>query len=279
MRIRLRLVGAIIAAIGLPATLEAGHEGRAGIGVMPFTAQPDSTIPEIGDAISELLKNHLAGELGKPERRGCTIAAVAAGKEREEVLKELELQRSRFVDPATRVGDGHLIPVNMTVSGTAVATASTTSWTATVKDGAANIVATTTGSFGADATHQQIDEAVGQTARDLVSQLCKSYQASGGGSGLKITPSRVASVLAPFQLQGTFPGGKATIFYTPTSATSGTHTYSAAGSGVTASGKGTYTISKQGETLILRQQESGCTAPVGACRNTTMTIRLEPEQR
>ncbi len=257
----------------------AAHEGRAGVGILPFSAQEGSEIPEIGLAISELLKNLLAGELSKPERRDCKVAAVATGRERDEVLKEQALQQSPLVDPASRVPTGHLIPVSMTVTGTATATATTTSWTAEVKDSGGATIATATGRFSADATHAEIDGAVGQTAADLAAQLCRPWRASGGGSGVKITPARIGSIHAPFQLTGSFPGGQVTFSYVPTGAQGGTHSYGAAGSGVTAAGKGSYTLTRQGESLILRQQEQGCTAPVGACRATTLTIRLDPEPR
>lgn len=257
----------------------AAHEGRAGIGIEAFTAQEGSTIPEIGLAVSELLKNHLAGEFAKPERRDCNIAAVASGQERQEVLKEQALQQSHFVDPATRVPTGHLVPVSMMVSGKAMATAAATSWTAEVKDSSGTAIATTTGRFPADASHAEIDAAVATTAAELAAELCRPWRASGGGSGVKITPARVASIHAPFQLTGSFPGGQVTFSYVPTGAQGGTHSYGAAGSGVTASGKGSYTLTRQGEGLILRQQEQGCTAPVGACRATALTIRLDPEPR
>lgn len=270
----------LVLAFGYAATAPASadHEGRSGIGVTPFLAAADSAIPEIGRSISELLVNPLAGELAKPQNRDCRISAVAVGKEREEILKELEFQKSRFVDPKSRVGDGHLIPVNMTITGTATASDATISWTATVLDAQGKDAATVKGSYPEGASKAQIDAALEQTVRDLVRTLCQPWRASGGGSGVKITPSRVASVLSPFELQGVFPGGRITFRYMPTGASGGLHKYAASGSGVTASGSGTYTITRQGEKLVLRQQEQGCTTPVGSCRNTALTINLDPEK-
>lgn len=268
-------------AFGYPAAAPAlaDHEGRSGIGITPFSAAADSTIPEIGRSISELLVNPLAGELARPEYRDCRISAVAVGKERAEILRELEFQKSRFVDPKSRAGDGHLVPVNMTITGTATASGSAITWTATVLDAESKEIATVKGRYPDEASKAEIDAALEQTVRDLVRQLCKPWRASGGGSGVKITPSRVASVLSPFELHGTFPGGRVTFSYMPTGATGGLHKYAASGSGVTASGSGTYSITRQGEKLVLRQKEQGCTTPVGSCRNTVLTINLDPEKQ
>lgn len=103
----------------------------------------------------------------------------------------------------------------------------------------------------------------------------RGYRASGGGNGLTVS-GEVGDVAEPFEIQGTFPGGKATFSYTPTSETGGSVSYEGGGGGATMSGTGTYTITgEEGGPLSLTQTVSGC-VDIGGCRTTTETITLTP---
>jgi hypothetical protein len=110
-------------------------------------------------------------------------------------------------------------------------------------------------------------------AEALKKCLPKVFEASGGGEGLSVS-GQVTDLTQPFELHGTFPGGTSTHHYTPTSDTGGTSSYQASGSGVTASGNGTYTLRESGGNVILVDTSDGCVNGVGSCKHTTATITL-----
>lgn len=100
------------------------------------------------------------------------------------------------------------------------------------------------------------------------------FVASGGGDGLVVTGT-VANPARPFTLRGTFPGGVSVHKYTPTNAGGGTSTYALSGSGVTGTGRGTYTLSRQGGNWALVDTTNGCVNGIpGSCRTKTAHITL-----
>lgn len=102
------------------------------------------------------------------------------------------------------------------------------------------------------------------------------YSASGGGGGLVITGT-VDDITQPFTLQGTFPGGSAELTYVPIDENGGSESIAASGSGATAVGSGTYTISgDEGGPLTLTSQSSACVDVSGKCNENTEVIALTP---
>lgn len=122
-------------------------------------------------------------------------------------------------------------------------------------------------------------------AREVLAPLCEladgpeaaAWDASGGGAEIAIT-GRVTSLETVFTLQGTFPGGTAEFTYTPVSPGGGAVEYAAAGSGVTASGEGIYSLTPQGDgTILLEQTTDGCVDGIpNSCRTNTEVITLTP---
>ncbi len=103
------------------------------------------------------------------------------------------------------------------------------------------------------------------------------YVASGGGEGLEVS-GRVDSVEETFVITGTFPGGEAVITYSPTGPRAGSYVAELAGSGVTGTVTGTYTITEGADgVLTLTAQGYGCVQGIpGSCRSTSEVITLTP---
>jgi hypothetical protein len=108
-------------------------------------------------------------------------------------------------------------------------------------------------------------------------KICRpSYAAQGGGNGVTIT-GVVDDVEKPFKLHATFPGGSATLSYTPSSAKAGTYTVSGGGSGAKLTGKGSYSVTENDDgTLTLNQKETSCVDVTNICRDTQHVITLRP---
>lgn len=103
------------------------------------------------------------------------------------------------------------------------------------------------------------------------------WMASGGGAQISIT-GQVADLLAPFTLEGEFPGGRAVFEYTPVSIGGGAVEYSLSGSGVTGSGEGLYSLTAQPDGVyVLGQTTNGCVDGIAnSCRTNSDTITLTP---
>jgi hypothetical protein len=100
------------------------------------------------------------------------------------------------------------------------------------------------------------------------------FVASGGGDGL-VVDGTVTNPTKPFTLRGTFPGGVSVHKYTPTSAGGGTSSYALSGSGVTGTGRGTYTLRRQGGNWALVDTTNGCVNGIpGSCRTNIAHITL-----
>ncbi|MCZ7525850.1 MAG: hypothetical protein M5U14_05330 [Acidimicrobiia bacterium] len=104
------------------------------------------------------------------------------------------------------------------------------------------------------------------------------WRAEGGGDGITITGT-IGDLAAPFQLQGQFEGGSATLSYSPAGEEGGTFTYQGGGSGVTVSGSGTYTVTENPDgTRTISGTADGCVKGIsGSCRTTHNVITLYPE--
>ena len=125
-----------------------------------------------------------------------------------------------------------------------------------------------------------------QAASGILEKLCPKqgsaasvgpWTASGGGSNLSVT-GQVADLLAPFTLDGEFPGGRAVFEYIPVSIGGGAVSYSLSGSGVTGSGEGMYSLTDQGNGIyVLEQTTDGCVDGIpNSCRTNNDTITLTP---
>lgn len=103
------------------------------------------------------------------------------------------------------------------------------------------------------------------------------WTASGGGSKISVT-GRVADLVAPFTLEGEFPGGRAVFEYTPVNIGGGAVSYTLSGSGVTGSGEGIYSLKDQGNGVyLLEQTTDGCVDGIpNSCRTNSETITLTP---
>jgi hypothetical protein len=104
-----------------------------------------------------------------------------------------------------------------------------------------------------------------------------AWEASGGGEMIKVY-GQVADLLAPFTLEGDFPGGHAVFEYIPVSIGGGPVTYALSGSGVTGSGEGVYSLEAMPDGIYkLVQTTEGCVDGIpNSCRTNTETIILTP---
>lgn len=104
------------------------------------------------------------------------------------------------------------------------------------------------------------------------------WLASGGGAEISMS-GEVADLLAPFTLQGVFPGGQGVFEYTPVNIGGGPVTYSLSGSGVTGSGEGMYSLTALPNGVYeLVQTTEGCVDGIpNSCRTNTETITLTPK--
>jgi len=91
---------------------------------------------------------------------------------------------------------------------------------------------------------------------------------------VKITGD-VGRLESPFELSGTFQGGEAVL----SASSGGSVTHTLSGTGVTGSGTGTYTMSRQPDgTVRIDQTTTGCIHGMpNSCRTTTEQVTLTPK--
>jgi len=106
------------------------------------------------------------------------------------------------------------------------------------------------------------------------------WQASGGGAEIVIT-GQVDDLSSPFSLHGEFPGGTGIFEYIPVTPGGGPVTYQLAGSGVTGSGEGQYSMEALPNGVYrLEQTTHGCVDGIAnSCRTNTEVIMLTPVAR
>lgn len=89
----------------------------------------------------------------------------------------------------------------------------------------------------------------------------------------------VASITAPFTVDGTFPGGRATFRFDGASEDGGTLRIAGGGSGARLTGRGTYTVSEgENGVLFLDVRARACVDVSGVCRSATHRITLTPQR-
>lgn len=141
--------------------------------------------------------------------------------------------------------------------------------------------------MGADFTATGAAGDLAGAAAGILDMLCPKqggaatvgpWTASGGGASISVT-GEVADLLAPFTLEGEFPGGHAVFDYVPVSIGGGAVTYALSGSGVTGSGEGIYSLTAQPNGVyLLEQTTNGCVDGIAnSCRTNTEQITLTPK--
>lgn len=228
-----------------------------------------------GQGLGDLLINDI-GQLIQATGSDTDCKAMQVEwRRRGDAIREQELQQSRFVDPATRVRTGQMIEPNVMITGTSNLGNGTLSYTFEMRshpDG--TLIGTVSGEFDFDATSARAPE----IAEKIVEKLCKKgWTASGGGPRITITGT-VKSITASFELGGVFPDGTALFTYAPSGPAGGTVTYSASGSGVTAAGTGTYTMTDNGDgSYTLSQTTGGCVHGIpNSCKENSEVMALTP---
>jgi len=107
----------------------------------------------------------------------------------------------------------------------------------------------------------------------------KAYRAAGG-QNIAISGTICGGLSSPFTLSGSPPdGSNVTFSYNPSGDQSGSYTYTGGAGRVVFSGNGAYTIGAgSGDTLILKQSDSGCVTniPGGTCASYTNEVTLTP---
>ncbi len=87
--------------------------GRLAVAIPTFTGPATGELGAVLPGLSELMTNDVL-RVGSGE---CDLAVIATGRARAEVIKELEFQQSRYVDPSTRA-TRNLIIADVEVRGT-----------------------------------------------------------------------------------------------------------------------------------------------------------------
>lgn len=247
------------------------------VGTITYGGPPGGEA-HLGDGLSAMVE----GELVRLTQEGGAYedceAEVVDVRHTEATEAEIARQQTEYFDPATRITPGQATQPTHHVSGHLQQTGGRMEWFVETRSaGGGEVVHTATGS----APESGYFDIAGQIAQDLMSELCdKAYTASGGGGRIVIS-GFVPRLDAPFHLVGDFQGGTALFTYTPDGTGGGSVSYSLAGSGVTGSGQGSYTATRQPDgTVKVETRTHGCIDGMpDSCRDNTEQITLTPVRK
>lgn len=244
------------------------------MGTITFEGPPGGET-HLGGALVPQIEGELVEQTGPGGDYEDCEAVVVDVRHRAAAEAEIALQQSEYFDPATRIEPGQFIEPTHEVSGHLRLEGGRLQWFVELREvpGGRSVHAAT-----GEAPEDGYFEIYRQIARDLLSELCdRAYTASGGGGRIVIS-GFVPRLDAPFHLVGEFQGGTALFLYTPEGEGGGSVSYSLAGSGVTGSGQGSYTLARQPDgTVKVETRTHGCIHGMpSSCRDTTEHITLTP---
>jgi len=236
-----------------------------GIGFDHFTATGPNDVT--GRGISDMMVTDMVEMLQRPETKDCNLHVVEI-KRRADILKELELQKSPFFDPSTRVIP-NFIETTYRVTGHTVTTESGMNWTVTVTDTRSGAtVATHSGSSGSENTDQLID-ALKKGLEEIIEKLCpRVYRMKVSTGPYFQIETEFCGLDRPFKVapKGGFAG--VAVVFTPQSKTNGTFSQGGRAFGAQWSGGGSYTIAWNGDVGRFVAKDS-YTAQAGAGTSKT----------
>lgn len=182
---------------------------------------------------------------------------------RDEVLKELEFQQSRFVDPASRARPGRLIDPNRMVSGRIAASGEALRWTVELKGAGGKVLSTASGETAAI---DMLDQGSAAIAKAIADEACKPkpVRVKAGMNDLTLS-GLVCDPSQPFTLKGMGQTSGLTFAFTPSSNSSGAFTLSGLAGGVRWSGGGSYAMAEtKGNGTISMPGSWSIATPVGS---------------
>ncbi len=246
---------------------------RVSVGETSGTGSPDMF--HFGRGIGDLIITDMVQMLYEdPTYADCDMG-ILEWRRRADILKEFQLQQSRYIDPATVTM--HRMPPEPTalIEGTVSDAPDAFSWKMTMRDRASgNVLAVSEGSVPI----RDFWDASGIIAREMMDAACPpGWEASGGGANMTVS-GHVARIDSPFLLNGVFPGANVVFSYAPSGPLAGTVSYTFSGGGFSGTGTGSYTLTEQeGKVYRLEQTTTGCVdgAP-NSCRSNSEVITLTP---
>lgn len=234
--------------VGLLGCGTAHAVSTTGIGFPHFTAvgPQDSA----GRGMSSMIETDAVDFVGRSEYRDCALAVVEV-KRFADAMKELELQKSKNFDPATRVVP-NFIERRFVVNGHAVTTDKALSIKMTLTDTrSGRVISTFEGS-----TELDIDKMIklNQAAlKQFVEAICRpAYRLQVSVGPHFQIDAQVCGIDQPFEARpkGKFAGVK--VSFKPASDRAGSFTESGSAYGAQWSGSGAYTIAWNGDTGAFR---------------------------
>lgn len=245
------------------------------IGVAYFSA--NGSVEVYGKGLAQMLDTDLVQQVGSDGKFASCGAVVIEVHHRDEILKELELSKSPYVDPATRLTQGRLLDATYMIEGSVQPDgADGMSWQIQMREVATGrIVARDSASIKLD----KLVDASGQIVERLLNQICKSYRLSGNAGPMAVTGT-ICSLAKPFTTKGGGGGMTIEFTYTPSTTGGGKVSYTGGGGGVKMVGGGTYTVTADEKGGSLTHTHSGrVLAPGGGSATYTETFKLTPIPR
>jgi hypothetical protein len=219
---------------------------------------PDAAVSGITRGLSDTMLTDLVQLLDEPEFSKCG-AHVVEWTRIDEVHKEREFSKSKYVDPAS-VGEGEIIEPNRFVTGHVSAAGSGVAWLVELA-GPSGVVARITG----EGTLQDLAARTAEIARQLLDKACerRAVHITAGLNDLEIDED-VCDLTQPFTLSGRGASTGIVLEMTPATAEGGSFVVTGAAAGVTWSGGGEYQIAMiEGQEMIGLDGTWSITSPMG----------------
>ena len=248
--------------------------GQQAIAVTEFTTNlteaeaeaSNTTVVAITRGLSDLVLTDLVQLLDEPEFSKCGVHLVESTRI-DEVLKERDFQKTKYVDPAT-VAEGELMQPNRFVRGHISAQSDGVAWLFEV-EGSKGRLAMVEGR----GTLEDIFGGTEDIARTLLETLCKpqAVHITAGMNDLELDGT-VCDITQPFSVNGTGQTAGLRFDFMPVTAEGGTFTLTGTAAGVTWSGVGNYMIQDvEGQGAIFIEGAWELHSPMGTF-GTTDTI-------
>lgn len=233
-----------------------------GIGFQRFTATGPNDV--LGRGVSDMLDTDMVTLLNEEANKKCNLV-VREVKRMDDILKELELQKSPYFDQSTRVIP-NFVELRYSANGHVVTTDASMKIDIKITDTRSNQVAAT---FQAtlDPESDDILKTIDQAVKSILDQLCpRAHRLNLSVGPYFVIDSEVCDIGKPFQVRPKGEFGGVQVRFTPRSKDAGSFTESGRAYGATWNGSGSYTIQWNGDSGQFRASNPN-TARAGAGRS------------